>query len=162
MTDPETGRVGYHVRGGMPARPQDHIERFPAEKSEAITAAALSALLEMGEDPSNAAVQKGALLCSRLPPVWNTEDGSIDMYYWFHATEAMARVGGAAWTAWRVNLEAALLPSQHAPGSGARTGSWDPVGPWGNDGGRVYSTAVMALALATEPAVRAAPRPGPR
>jgi len=26
-------------------------------------------------------------------------------------------------------------------------GSWDPVGPWGREGGRVYSTATMALCL---------------
>ena len=26
-------------------------------------------------------------------------------------------------------------------------GSWDPKGPWGPDGGRVYSTAMMALCL---------------
>ncbi len=26
-------------------------------------------------------------------------------------------------------------------------GSWDPIGPWGGDGGRVYSTAIMALCL---------------
>ena len=35
--------------------------------------------------------------------------------------------------------------NQHADGS--RLGSWDPIGPWGPDGGRVYSTAVMTLAL---------------
>jgi hypothetical protein len=160
MTDPNTGQVGYNFPGGMPARPQEMVERFPAEKSQAITAAAISARLEMGDDPST--VRKGADLCAQLPPVWNPDDGSIDMYYWFHATEAMARIGGAAWVAWRANLEAALLPNQHGPGSGSRTGSWDPLDPWGNDGGRVYSTALMALALATAPEVRAAPRPGPR
>jgi hypothetical protein len=26
-------------------------------------------------------------------------------------------------------------------------GSWDPVGAWGRDGGRVYSTALCALIL---------------
>ena len=26
-------------------------------------------------------------------------------------------------------------------------GSWDPIGPWGGDGGRVYSTSVMAMCL---------------
>ncbi|MCZ6786390.1 MAG: hypothetical protein O7E54_04410, partial [Planctomycetota bacterium] len=39
------------------------------------------------------------------------------------------------------------LDHQHPKGSGARTGSWDPIGPWGPDGGRVYSTAVMVLCL---------------
>ena len=26
-------------------------------------------------------------------------------------------------------------------------GSWNPVGPWGEDGGRVYSTAMMTMCL---------------
>ena len=48
------------------------------------------------------------------------------------------------------HLETAVLRSQHPRGSGARTGSWDPIGPWGlTAGGRVYSTALMVLALET-------------
>jgi hypothetical protein len=30
---------------------------------------------------------------------------------------------------------------------GNEDGSWDPVDPWGEDGGRVYSTAMMTLCL---------------
>ena len=26
-------------------------------------------------------------------------------------------------------------------------GSWDPAGAWGEDGGRVYSTAILVLTL---------------
>jgi hypothetical protein len=26
-------------------------------------------------------------------------------------------------------------------------GSWDPIDPWGQDGGRVYATAIMVLCL---------------
>ena len=32
--------------------------------------------------------------------------------------------------------------------AGEERGSWDPVGPWGYAGGRVYATAMMCLALA--------------
>ena len=28
-------------------------------------------------------------------------------------------------------------------------GSWDPIGPWGNEGGRVYATAICCLTLET-------------
>ena len=31
---------------------------------------------------------------------------------------------------------------------GSSEGSWDPIGPWGHAGGRVYSTAVMLSAYA--------------
>ena len=30
-------------------------------------------------------------------------------------------------------------------------GSWDPIGPWGYAGGRVYSTALMAMCLSLQP-----------
>ena len=30
---------------------------------------------------------------------------------------------------------------------GAADGSWDPNGPWGYSGGRVYATATMVLSL---------------
>ena len=40
-----------------------------------------------------------------------------------------------------------MLPTQHPPGSGTKAGSWDPEGTWGHAGGRVYATAILALAL---------------
>ena len=42
-------------------------------------------------------------------------------------------------------MEKALLPHQRTDGN--FEGSWDPIGPWGKDGGRVYSTAMGALML---------------
>ena len=41
----------------------------------------------------------------------------------------------------------AIVNHQHQKGTGARTGSWDPIGCWGDDGGRVYSTAMLAMCL---------------
>jgi len=161
MTEPNFGQTGYLSPGGTPARPEGKQDKFPPEKSHSMTAVAISARMAMGEDPRTSdMVRKGAKLCLELPPVW-AADGSIDMYYWFHGTEAMARIGGDAWTKWRGALEEALLKNQNPAGSGARAGSWDPAGPWGDDGGRVYSTALMALSLAAEPADRT-PRAGPR
>jgi hypothetical protein len=156
MTDPVRGRVGYNAQGGDCARPQEQVARFPPDKSQAMTAAAVAARLAMGQGRGSEPVQLGVKLCVDLPPVWNPDDGSIDMYYWFEGTEALARVGGGAWTRWRAALEGALLAHQNPAGSGSRAGSWDPVGTWGDDGGRVYSTALMTLALAAEP--RAGPR----
>ena len=37
------------------------------------------------------------------------------------------------------------LESQRMDGSSK--GSWDPIGPWGYVGGRVYSTSLMAMTL---------------
>jgi hypothetical protein len=92
-------------------------------------------------------IRKGARLCLEKPPVWRPDDGSIDMYYWYYGTLAMFQVGGPAWRDWNVALEKAVIATQHGKGSGRREGSWDPIGAWGDDGGRVYATAVMAMCL---------------
>ena len=54
-------------------------------------------------------------------------------------------MGGAAWDVWDVFMRDAALAGQRR--SGEARGSWDPVGPWGHAGGRVYSTALMSLCL---------------
>ena len=92
-------------------------------------------------------IQKGIQLLAKRIPVWNLESGSIDQYYWFWGTRVCIAAGGEPWKKWNKAIQHALLPSQNRRGSGSRTGSWDPVGVWGPDGGRVYSTALLALTL---------------
>ncbi|MDF1700352.1 MAG: terpene cyclase/mutase family protein [Planctomycetota bacterium] len=149
MTDPDYGRVGYVQRGTGPARPQALIDRFPGDKSESMTAVGVLARVFIGEDPrKSAAVKNGAALCAKLPPTWNTTDGSIDMYYWYYGTLAMFQVGGAPWKTWRTAMDKAMVQSQRQDTDACLyKGSWDPIGPWGADGGRVYSTALMAMCL---------------
>ena len=148
MTGPEFGRVGYNTPGGSPARPPALVDRFPPEKSEAMTAAGILCRIFLGQDPrTSTAIRKGADLCLQQLPAWNPDAGSIDMYYWYYGTLAMYQVGGKHWKAWNAAMQGAIVKHQHPKGSGARTGSWDPIGPWGNDGGRVYSTAIMVLCL---------------
>ena len=149
MTDPDTGRVGYQQRGTGPARPQELSDRFPAEKSESMTAVGMLARIFLGENPKTSEpIRKGAELCARLVPVWNVEDGSIDMYYWYYATLAMFQVGGEPWKKWETAMKSGIVDRQRRDGDFcAYRGSWDPLDPWGPDGGRVYSTACMALCL---------------
>ena len=40
-----------------------------------------------------------------------------------------------------------LEPVQLTPDKGALAGSWELVGPWAPDGGRVYTTALCCLSL---------------
>jgi hypothetical protein len=68
-----------------------------------------------------------------------------DMYYWYYGSYAMFQMGGRHWKAWNKAMKTAVLDSQRQ--DGAHLGSWDPVGPWGMKGGRVYSTASMVLCL---------------
>ena len=45
-------------------------------------------------------------------------------------------------------LETSVVKNQHrAAAEKNLLGSWDPIGAWGEDGGRVYSTAILVLTL---------------
>ncbi len=57
----------------------------------------------------------------------------------------MRRLGGERWKAWEEALRPAVLAQRQDGDPCAYQGSWDPVDPWGKEGGRVYSTAMMAL-----------------
>ena len=149
VTDPETGRTGYDRRGGLPSRSSDPAGRFPADRSESTTAVGILARMILLEDPRESeAIRKGTLLCASRLPVWNPEDGSIDACYWYHGTLAMFEVGGAPWKSWSDAMKAAIVDRQRRDGDPCTfLGSWDPVDPWGEDGGRVYSTALLTMCL---------------
>ncbi len=148
MTDAEFGQVGYVQAGGQAARPEGLQDRFPAEKSQSMTSVGMLTRILMGEDPRQSAmIKKGANLCLEALPSWNADDGSIDMYYWYYGTLAMFQVGGSPWRKWNEAMKGAIVKHQQPRTSGSKTGSWDPIGPWGPDGGRVYSTANMVMCL---------------
>jgi len=148
MTDQDTGKVGYIMTGGQVARPESLQDKFPADKSEAMTAVGILTRIFLGEDPTQSPmIRKGADLCVAKPPTWNPDDGSIDMYYWYYGTLAIFQVGGEAWKKWNAAMTKAIVEHQWPKGSGSKTGSWDPLDPWGPDGGRVYATACMVMCL---------------
>jgi len=96
-----------------------------------------------GEAGDSDAVKKAtALLLGRMPE-WPVEKSAIDPAFWHHGTLALSKVGGDAWQKWRNAVSVAVCKSQIA--SGHEAGSWDPAGPWSNEGGRVYSTALMVI-----------------
>lgn len=146
MTDPATGRTGYQERGGPPARTNEMLTRFPPAKSEALTASALCIRLDAGQDVRGEASRASVALVASRPPVAD-DPGAVDLYAWFHATDALRRVGGAVWEDWRRALIATLLPRQQTAKAGCARGSFAPDDPWGDIGGRVYSTAMSVLCL---------------
>jgi hypothetical protein len=149
VTDPDTGRVGYVMRGTGPARRAGNVERFPGSKSEAMTAAACAVRLfwPPNDEPSRAQLKKGLGLLEALPPRW-APDGSIDLVYWQWGAMAAARAGGSVALVWERALDEQLVPAQRKDGDPCDfRGSFDPVDAWGAEGGRVYSTATAALAL---------------
>jgi len=145
MIDPDTGRIGYLQRGVSPVRAPEREEKWPRSKSEAITASGIVSLILMGDDTRDEMIQAGTRLMLDRLPTWNPETGDIDMYYWYLGTHALSLTGGSAWERWRKAIRKVFIQNQHV--LGCRAGSLDPIGPWGEDGGRVYSTAFMVLGL---------------
>ena len=146
VTDEQTGRTGYTRKGELPVRAEGRLEQFPAAESESLTAVGMLIRIFAGEDPRSSDMLKaGVELLSKRLPVWEPRSGRVDMYYWYYGTLAMFQMGGPAWVSWNRKMKSAVLDSQRKDGN--FRGSWDPVGPWGEDGGRVYATAVMTMCL---------------
>ncbi|MGQ0553262.1 MAG: prenyltransferase/squalene oxidase repeat-containing protein [Planctomycetota bacterium] len=152
MTDPATGRTGYYSRGGGPAREDGFMtENWPYDQSESMTA--VGVLCRIFADPelkrpgNKELIDKGAALMLKLPPVWKDGfEGRRDYYYWYYGTYALYQVGGNPWKSWETTIKPAVVDTQHKVGE--RAGSWDPQeDPWGSEGGRVYSTALLCLTL---------------
>jgi len=145
VTDPATGRVGYNEFGSLSSRTAAN-ERYPRERGEAMTAVGLLARIFLGQTPEQAPVmKKHAELLRRSLPKWEPEARGCDMYYWYYGTYAMYQLGRDDWAAWSRAMKPAMVDTQRTDGD--ERGSWDPVGPWGYVGGRVYSTALMTLSL---------------
>jgi hypothetical protein len=151
MTDPLSGRTGYFERGGVSAREFGKENLWPSAQTESITAVAV--LCRIFADPklerkgNKEMVEKGIKLISTLPPLWDdNQPGRRDFYFWYYGTYALYQYGGPEWKAWERTLMTAVAEHQHKEGE--MKGSWDPqVDPWGDQGGRVYSTAILALCL---------------
>lgn len=86
-------------------------------------------------------MRRSADLPLAKPPRW--ESDRIDPYYWHFGTLAMLQMGGEWQVGWMAHLGAIV---QHQRRDGF-AGSWDPVGVWDEDGGRVCATAFDAIAL---------------
>ncbi|GJM21356.1 MAG: hypothetical protein DHS20C15_12710 [Planctomycetota bacterium] len=152
MTDPTTGRTGYIQRGGQSARPLGVTEIWPNEQTEAMTAVAVLCRIFLDPDlerPGNEQmVERGVDIMSKMPIVWNDDPDKIgyrDFYYWYYGSYALYQMGGKDWERWQKGIE---VIGEMQSKEGEQKGSWDPsTDPWGGDGGRVYSTAILALTL---------------
>ncbi len=135
MTDPEFGQIGYNFPGGTPARPEGLQDAFPPERSQAMTAAGSVAMLLVGADPSKLA--RGFALVSKCPPLARP----ADFYYWESAAEAWMLQQGRIPQPWYEALVKAAAAQRDGKG-GIQASD-----PWCHDGGRVYASAIVALAL---------------
>lgn len=145
-TEAESGRIGYDAQGAWSARIVNVNDHYPSDAGEAMTGAGLHALYLLGETPASfPEFARSVELLAAKPPLWSEDGLTNDHYYWLHGANALRQVGGKHEDRWREALETALFGAQHEDGELA--GSWDPNGPWGSIGGRIYSTAACTLAL---------------
>lgn len=148
VTAPETGRIGYISRGdGIARRPGKHELRFPRERSESATAAGLCVQSLTGRFTDESVLARSLELVASKPPIWDPTAAKIDFVAWFLGTRALRLFGGAHSEDWEWKLTATLTGNQHGPGDRSTAGSWDPLGPWGEDGGRVMATALGVMSL---------------
>ncbi|MEN8149028.1 MAG: prenyltransferase/squalene oxidase repeat-containing protein [Planctomycetota bacterium] len=147
-TEPEYGRVGYTSRGSGPARPPGLMDKFPADRSESLTAMGVFARMLTGGDPRKSeTIGKGIDLIRKVPLQWDESGGRIDMIYWHFGALAVHQAGGDLWKTWETAMKTQIADRQVKEGE--QKGSWPPVGVWGGEGGRVYSTAILTLTLET-------------
>lgn len=141
VTDPG-GRTGFIIKGVEGPKVSDS----PYEQMPVMTAIGVLCRILCGQDRESDAVKRGVSVLMKKMPDWNKpENTKVDMYYWFFGTYAMFQYGGRDWHKWNTAMKRALLDTQRV--GGCADGSWDPVGKWGDIGGRVYATAINCLTL---------------
>lgn len=153
MTDVASGRVGYANTGSISARVPKVNDSFNASRGEALTGAGLTCRLLLGQTlASNTLVKRHGELLLRKLPAWSTDpaaEAGVDFYGWYYGSLAMRGLGEPFADPWFAALRSVLVEQQRTDGHAK--GSWNAAGdPWGFAGGRVYATAMGALALLAE------------
>jgi hypothetical protein len=78
-------------------------------------------------------------------PQFGFNGESVDLYYWYYGSLCTFQQGGDVWKRWNADMVKALVGSQAKEGDDA--GSWNPVGEFSGEWGRVGQTALSALCL---------------
>jgi hypothetical protein len=152
VTELGTGRCGYDALGTLSSRVEGRNDHYPMECGEALTATCMLARLCIGEwawKPETMKMQAELLVkCLPQTPKGKGAVGN-DMYYWLRGAAAMRayrRLDERVAEKWLDAVRSVLTKCQ-VQQQGNTRGSWDPVGPWGWAGGRVYSTSIALLTL---------------
>lgn len=120
----------------------------PWRTTSALTAAGLNAHLFAKAKHDEDVVQKavGVILRNMPQDPKEGDDGKwrpgADVYFWYHASLALSRIGGREWRVWNSHMKRLLLKLQ------GKDGSWEPHGDrWEKHGGKIYFTALSIMAL---------------
>ena len=122
--------------------------RWRVREPDAMTAVGVMSRIFIDRDRTDAKVRGGAAHVAKDAPVWR--DGRIDYYAWYYTALALFQYDGPTgplWRSWNDRMKDVLVRHQRPVSAGCLHGSWDPVGRWCGDGGRIYATAVNTLTL---------------
>lgn len=149
LVDSETGRV-KRVPVDRGPLGTSALKANPSLLEDERLASILFSQYAAGLDPSK--TKGGMLAVKKLGeklPEW--KKGEMSHYELFCASHVLYQGGGKAWggDAWETWSKAMdkVITKQQRDRVAAQAGSWNPDGVWGKVGGRVYSTAMMALTL---------------
>ena len=146
VTDGAYGQVGYNMRGTGKVFIPGVNEHY--DHHEALTAIAVMSKIFIKRSKKDATMTGGTSLILRDLPNW---DGNvIDFYYWYYASLALFQFDGPSgvkWKQWNEPMKDVLVNNQNKTSKVCTHGSWEPVGRWCPEGGRVYATAINALTL---------------
>ena len=147
VTGQTDGKVGYTELGSVAIKTN---EKDPYIQPS-LTAIGIMVRIFIDKKVTDPVINKGVDLIMQSLPNWDTSKlGMIDYYYWFYGSYCLNQYDGPdgqCWKKWNENLTKALLKSQHPATDKCLRGSWDPNDRWGDEGSRIYATAINALTL---------------
>jgi hypothetical protein len=111
------------------------------------TAFGIVCRLVAGEKRHSPLIQSAARHIRQHPHRWGEAGAEADFRYAYFGTMASFNIGHETWRQWMRAMNESLVA--HQRGDGDEKGSWDPVGPGSDVGGRVFATALGALSMET-------------
>jgi hypothetical protein len=111
----------------------------PTKGDATMTAIGLLCRMYAGWPRQEPALGRGVRTLSKRGP------SEHDLYYDYYATQVLRHYGGAEWTDWNLKMREHLIDSQAKEGHA--TGSWYFKDKHGDQGGRIYNTAMAILIL---------------
>jgi hypothetical protein len=115
---------------------------------ESMTAVGMMCRIFIDKNRNDPKLKGGAELLVQDLPTWQNE--AIDFYYWYYASLALFQYdgpNGRYWKSWNEQMKDSLVKNQKTQSDGCQNGSWDSIGRWCFEGGRVYATAINVLTL---------------
>ena len=113
-----------------------------------MTAAAALCRVLIDQNKKDEKVVDAVEVLSEDLPEWKRN--AIDYHYWHVGSLFLYQFDGPEgpkWRAWNRAMVEALVKNQNRRRRDDKYGSWVPMGPWSNVGGRVYATAINTLTL---------------